>query len=190
MEDNKPVICVFCGSSFGANPQYAAAARSLGQLIAKRGFSMIFGGGGLGLMGETARAARDNGTRVKGILPEFLRRIEQPPEWEKELVLTPDLQQRKTQMLTMADAFVVLPGGPGTMDEFFEIVTSAQLQVLDKPILVVNTGGYFDPLEALMKHIVNEGFAKPTMLSLYRFVDTSEQAIDAIAEKLSPLPRQ
>jgi hypothetical protein len=184
MEDNKPVICVFCGSSFGANPQYAVAARTLGRLIAERGFSMVFGGGGLGLMGETARAARDNGVRAVGILPAFLRRIEQPPEWEKELVITPDLQLRKTQMLTMADAFVVMPGGAGTMDEFFEIVTSAQLGVLDKPILVVNTDGYFDTLERLMNHIVREGFARPTMLSYYRLVDTPEQAIDAISEKL------
>ncbi len=184
MEDNKPVICVFCGSSFGVDPQYAAAARTLGRLLAERGFSMIFGGGGLGLMGETARAARDNGARVAGILPEFLRRIEQPPEWEKELVITPDLQLRKTQMLARADAFVVLPGGAGTMDEFFEIVTSAQLGVLNKPILAVNTNGHFDLLEQLMNHLVSEGFAKPTMLSLYTMVDTPEQAIDAIAEKL------
>ena len=135
MEKTKPVICVFCGSSYGADPQYAAAARALGRLIAERGFSLVFGGGGLGLMGETARAARDGGAPVPGVLPEFLRRIEQPPEWEKDLIITPDLQLRKTRMLAMADAFVVLPGGPGTMDEFFEVVTSAQLGVLAKPIV-------------------------------------------------------
>lgn len=191
MEDNKPVICVFCGSAFGINPKYAEAARTLGRLLAERGFSMIFGGGGLGLMGETARAARDNGARVAGILPEFLRRIEQPPEWEKDLVITPDLQLRKTQMLARADAFVVLPGGAGTMDEFFEIVTSAQLGVLnDKPILAVNTDGYFDTLVRLLDNIVREGFAKPAMLSLFTLVDTPQQAIDAIAERLGLAARK
>jgi hypothetical protein len=180
----KPAICVFCGSSYGSNPQYAVAARTLGRLIAERGFSLVFGGGGPGLMGETARAVRDGGASVAGILPKFLRWVELPPEWEKDLIITPDLQERKTRMLAMADAFVVLPGGAGTMDEFFEVVTSASLGVLDKPILVVNTEGHFDPLERLMNHIVREGFARPKILDLYRFVDTPEEAIDAIAAKL------
>jgi uncharacterized protein (TIGR00730 family) len=121
---------------------------------------------------------------VAGILPKFLRWVELPPEWEKDLIITPDLQERKTRMLAMADAFVVLPGGAGTMDEFFEVVTSASLGVLDKPILVVNTEGHFDPLERLMNHIVREGFARPKILDLYRFVDTPEEAIDAITAKL------
>lgn len=190
MEKTKPVICVFSGSSFGAKPQYAAAARTLGRLIAERGFAMIFGGGGLGLMGETARAARDNGTRVMGILPEFLRHIEQPPEWEKDLVITPDLQLRKTRMMALADAFVVLPGGAGTMDEFFEIVTSAQLGLLDKPVAVVNTDGYFDPLLQLLNHIVQEGFALPAMFSLFTLAATPEQAIEAISEKLGLSARE
>jgi hypothetical protein len=180
----KPAICVFCGSSYGSNPQYAVAARTLGRLIAERGFSLVFGGGGPGLMGETARAVRDGGASVAGILPKFLRWVELPPEWEKDLIITPDLQERKTRMLAMADAFVVLPGGAGTMDEFFEVVTSASLGVLDKPILVVNTEGHFDPLERLMNHIVREGFARPKILDLYRFVDTPEEAIDAITAKL------
>jgi uncharacterized protein (TIGR00730 family) len=180
----KPAICVFCGSSYGSNPQYAVAARTLGRLIAERGFSLVFGGGGPGLMGETARAVRDGGASVAGVLPKFLRWVELPPEWEKDLIITPDLQERKTRMLAMADAFVVLPGGAGTMDEFFEVVTSASLGVLNRPILVVNTEGYFDPLERLMNHIVREGFARPEILDLYRFVDTPEEAIDAIAGTL------
>jgi hypothetical protein len=180
----KPAICVFCGSSYGSNPQYAVAARTLGRLIAERGFSLVFGGGGPGLMGETARAVRDGGAAVAGVLPKFLRWVELPPEWEKDLIITPDLQERKTRMLAMADAFVVLPGGAGTMDEFFEVVTSASLGVITKPILVVNTEGYFAPLERLMNHIVREGFARPKILDLYRIVDTPEEAIDAIAGEL------
>ncbi len=180
---------MFCGSSHGAKPQYAAAARALGRLIAERGFSLLFGGGGLGLMGETARAVRDGGAPVTGIMPQFLRRIEQPPEWEKELVVTPDLQLRKTRMLELSDAFVVLPGGAGTMDEFFEVVTSASLGVLPKPIVAVDTDGYFAPLDKLMKHIVAEGFARPEIFSFYKLVETPEAAMDAIAEQLGLLAR-
>jgi uncharacterized protein (TIGR00730 family) len=180
----KPVICVFCGSSYGSSPQYAMAARTLGRLIAERGFSLVFGGGAPGLMGEIARAVRDGGAQVAGVLPKFLRWVELPPEWEEDLVITADLQERKTRMLAMADAFVVLPGGAGTMDEFFEVVTSASLGVLTKPILVVNVEGYFDPLERLMSHIVCQGFARPKILDLYRFVDTPEEAIDAITGEL------
>ncbi len=189
-KNSNPLICVFCGSSSGSDPQYAAAARTLGRLIAGRGFSMLYGGGGLGLMGETARAVREGGAHVVGILPDFLRRVEQPPEWEKDLIVTPDLQDRKTRMLTMADAFVVLPGGAGTMDEFFEVVTSASLGVLAKPILVVNTAGYFATLERLMNHIVLEGFARPEILGVYRVVDTPEEAMDAIADELGLLTRK
>ena len=183
-DKTKLAICVFCGSSYGSNPQYVVAARTLGRLIAERGFSLVFGGGGPGLMGETARAVRDGGAPVLGVLPDFLRWVELPPEWEKDLIITPDLQERKTRMLAMADAFVVLPGGAGTIDEFFEVVTSASLGVLNKPILVVNTEGYFDTLQRLMNHIVREGFARPNILDLYRFVDTPEAAIDAIAAEL------
>jgi uncharacterized protein (TIGR00730 family) len=187
--ENKPAICVFCGSSHGSNPHYAAAARTLGRLIAERGFSLVFGGGGPGLMGETARAVREGGASVAGVLPEFLRWVELPPEWEKDLIITADLQERKLRMLAMADAFVVLPGGAGTMDEFFEVVTSASLGVLTKPILVVNTEGFFDTLERLMNHIVREGFARPKILGLYRFVDTPEEAIAAIENALGLPPR-
>jgi hypothetical protein len=185
-----PVVCVFCGSSFGADSRYAAAAKRLGVLIAERGFSLVFGGGGPGLMGVVARAVRDGGAPVLGVLPDFLRGVEKPPEWEQELIITPDLQLRKTRMLALADAFVVLPGGPGTMDEFFEVVTSAQLRVLAKPIVLVNIAGFFEPLSALMRHLVGQGFARPEMLELYTTVDTPEAAIDAVEKKLGLHARQ
>ena len=184
MEKKTPVVCVFCGSSFGADSRYAEAAKRLGGLIAERGFSLVFGGGGPGLMGVTARAVRDGGAAVLGVLPDFLRGVEKPPEWEQELIITPDLQLRKTRMLALADAFVVLPGGPGTMDEFFEVVTSAQLHVLAKPIVLVNVAGFFEPLKALMQHLVTQGFARPEMPALYTAVDTPEQAIDVVSRKL------
>jgi uncharacterized protein (TIGR00730 family) len=187
MDKKSPAICVFCGSSFGADPRYAEDARTLGRLIAGRGFSLVFGGGGLGLMGAVARAARDGGAKVVGVMPGFLRSHEQPPEWEQELDITPDLQLRKTRMLELADAFVVLPGGPGTMDEFFEVVTSAQLRVLTKPIVLVNTKGYFEPLLGLLRHLTSQGFARPALLDLFATVDTPEAAIALIEKKLNGL---
>jgi hypothetical protein len=184
MENKKLSICVFCGSAFGANPRHAEVAEKLGRLIAARGFALVYGGGGIGLMGILAKSVRAGGGQVTGIIPDFLRCVELPPEWERNMEVTPDLQQRKTRMLEAADAFVVLPGGAGTMDEFFEVVTSVQLQVSAKPVVVVNTDGYFAPLQALLEHLVREGFARPAMLGTYRVVDTPEAAMDAIAHAL------
>ncbi len=178
-------LCVFCGASFGTDPRYAETAERLGRLIAERGFSLVFGGGGPGLMGATAKAVVDAGSTVKGFLPDFLRGVEKPPEWEQELVITPDLQIRKMKMLAAADAFVVLPGGAGTMDEFFEVVTSAQLHVWVKPIVVVNVAGFFDPLLALMRHLVDQGFARADLLGLYTVAATPDEAIDQVTAKLS-----
>ena len=185
MKEKSPVVCVFCGSSFGADPRYAAAAKRLGELIAARGLRLVFGGGGLGLMGVVAKAARDGGAPVQGVMPDFLRFLERPPEWEQDLIVTPDLQLRKTRMLAAADAFVLLSGGAGTLDEFFEVVTSAQLGVLAKPIVLVDVAGYFEPLNALMRHLVAQGFAKADVLALYTTVDTPEAAVDAVTAALS-----
>lgn len=170
-------VCVFCGSSFGTDPAYAAAAKRLGELIAASGYGLVFGGGNVGLMGETARAARDGGVPVQGILPEFLKHLEPPLKAKEEVIITPDLQTRKVQMLASSDAFVILPGGLGTLDEYFEVVTSAQLRVFAKPIVVVNTNGYYAPLLALMEHIVKQGFARPDALTLHHTVSTPDEAV-------------
>ena len=190
MEKTKPIICVFCGSSHGSNPRYAAAAREFGTLLAKHGFSLVFGGGYVGLMGEMAHAARLGGAKVTGILPEFLRHLEPPSAEEENVILTPDLQERKRLMLSLADAFAVLPGGLGTLDEFFEIVTSAQLQVLAKPIVLLNLDGFFDPLERLLTHVATEGFAQRNIAKLYHLAPTPEQAMAWVNEKLGRAPRR
>jgi uncharacterized protein (TIGR00730 family) len=176
-EMKRLTICVFCGSSFGTNPAYAASAKRLGELIAASGYGLVFGGGNVGLMGEVARAARDGGVPVQGILPEFLRHLEPPLKAKEEVIITPDLQTRKVKMLAMSDAFVVLPGGLGTLDEYFEVVTSAQLRVFKKPIVVVDTEGYYAPLQALMEHVVAQGFAKPEALSLHHVVPSADEAV-------------
>jgi uncharacterized protein (TIGR00730 family) len=185
LKDKHPrAICVFCGSSHGKNPRYAEAARKMGALLAEHGFSVVFGGGGLGLMGETARAARDAGARVQGILPDFLKHLEPPLDTGERVTLTPDLFTRKERMIGLADGFAVLPGGNGTMDEFFEILTSAQLGLHRKPIVVVNVAGYFDPLLKLLDHIVAEEFAKPDIRNLFHVCATPEEAVRLFGDLL------
>jgi uncharacterized protein (TIGR00730 family) len=179
-------VCVFCGSSHGAKPVYAAAAKRLGEQIAANGYSLLFGGGNVGLMGEVARAARDGGASVKGILPEFLKHLEPPLPTKEKVVITPDLQSRKNLMLSLSDAFVVLPGGLGTFDEYFEVLTSAQLRVLGKPIIIVNIENYFAPLKALLDQITGEGFARPEIVALQHVVLSADAAIETLNRLLQP----
>lgn len=171
------VICVFCGSSHGADAAFADAARTLGRLIAERGGTLLFGGGDIGLMGETARTARAAGASVIGVLPGFLKHLEPPMGSSELLIDVPDFFERKKQMIARSDAFVFLPGGLGTMDEFFEVLTAAQLKQLAKPIVLVNIGGFFDPLERLIGHFIQTGFAAESIRLCYSVVATPEDAI-------------
>jgi uncharacterized protein (TIGR00730 family) len=141
-------VCVFCGSAFGDDPAFRVAAEALGSGIARMGYSLVFGGGGLGLMGVVANAALDGGSEIQGIMPDFLQALEPGVSPQEKLIVTPHLQERKNLMLQMSDAFLILPGGLGTFDEFFEVATEAQLGVHAKPIIVVNVNGYFDALDA------------------------------------------
>ena len=188
MDKTKPAICVFCGSSHGAKPGYAVAANRLGTLIGERGFSLVFGGGNVGLMGEVARAAHAAGARVLGVLPSFLQQLEQPLKSAEELIVVPDMQQRKAIMLARSDAFIVLPGGLGTFDEIFEVLSTAQLQVHKKPIVLVNTEGYFAKYETLIAHIVREGFAIRNIENFYRIQPTPEAALDFVSASLGHAP--
>jgi uncharacterized protein (TIGR00730 family) len=182
-ESGSLTLCVFCGSSPGKDPAYGEAARELGKLIGAGGHRLVFGGGAVGLMGEVAREARDAGAEVIGILPAFLRHLEPPLKSAEELIITPDLQQRKARMLAMADAFIHLPGGLGTMDEYFEVVTTAQLSVHRKPIVLIDVKHYFTPLKALIDHIVERGFARPDVATLHTFVSTPEEAMRAVSSR-------
>ena len=189
MENNKPTICVFCGSSPGSDASHAVAARRFGTLIGTHGFSLLFGGGYVGLMGEVAHAARQAGAHVTGVLPEFLRHLEPPSRDAQKMIITGDLQERKRLMLAYSDAFAVLPGGLGTLDEFFEVVTSAQLHALDKPVVLLDVGGFFRPLEALLAHVVAKGFAGEKIASLYHRAVAPEDAIAHIERMLGRAPR-
>jgi uncharacterized protein (TIGR00730 family) len=186
MDTNRPAICVFCGSSFGGDPAFRAAARALGEGIAAMGARLVFGGGGLGLMGEAARGAREGGAVVEGILPDFLRAVEPPLTHGETTEIVADLFVRKREMIARADAFAVLPGGLGTYDEFFEVLTAAQLGVHAKPILVVNVKGYFDALDALVRDCIARGFARDRVTSLYRMVSGPAEALDHLRHALAP----
>jgi hypothetical protein len=185
MEMNNPAVCVFCGSSAGTDPAHRAVARALGEGIAKAGFSLVFGGGDLGLMGEVARAAQGGGARVRGIIPAFLHKSEMQGRPEEDLIVTPDMQVRKFKMLAASDAFVVLPGGIGTLDEFFEVLAEAQLGVHAKPIIVVNVDGFYDAVTALLHDMVRQGFVQARALELYTVVADADAALKLLSEKLA-----
>jgi hypothetical protein len=178
-------ICVFCGSSFGDDPAFREAARAIGAGIAKMGYTLIFGGGGLGLMGDVAKAALDGGGTIQGIMPAFLQALEPEVSSQEKLIVTPHMQERKNLMLQMSDAFLVLPGGLGTFDEFFEVVTEAQLGVHTKPIIVVNVSGYYDALDAMLHAIIKAGFAKEMVLKLYYLADGAEAALEILEGRLA-----
>jgi uncharacterized protein (TIGR00730 family) len=185
MDKKKPAICVFCGSSFGTNPRFREAARALGAGIARLGFSMVYGGGANGLMGEVAGAAQAGGADVQGIIPAFLQDLIAPVSAEDKLIVTPHIQERKALMLQVSDAFLVLPGGLGTFDEFFEVATEAQLGVHAKPIIVVNVDGYFDSLDAMLREIVETGFASAKIMALYHLADGAEDALKILERTLA-----
>lgn len=181
----RPAICVFCGSSFGGDVEYAATARRFGEQMASRGFDLVFGGGGVGLMGEVAGAAAKAGARVTGIIPDFLRHLEPPLVTSSEIVITQSMNERKARMWAASDAFAVLPGGIGTLDEFAEALTGAQLKVHSKPLVLVNTKNYFGPLIALLEHFVAQKFMKAGVMDLILVVPDVEAALDAIAARVN-----
>ena len=158
-------------------------------MIGETGSSLVFGGGNVGLMGEVARAAHAAGAPILGVLPSFLRHLEQPLKTAEELIVVPDMQQRKSIMLERSDAFIALPGGLGTFDEIFEVLSTAQLQVHKKPLVLIDTEGYFSTFEPLIARIVREGFAIRSIENFYRIVPTPDAAMEFVATALGRAPR-
>ena len=181
----KAAVCVFCGSSFGNDPAFREAAQAIGTGIARMGYSLVFGGGGLGLMGDVAKAALAGGSEIQGIMPGFLQALEPEVSPQEKLIVTPHMQERKNLMLQMSDAFLVLPGGLGTFDEFFEVAVEAQLGVHAKPIIVVNVKGYYDALDAMLHATIEKGFAKDTVLKLYYLADGAQAALEILEGALN-----
>ena len=160
-------VCVFCGSRMGRNTAYAQAARDVGQLIALRGWRLIYGAGDVGLMGEVARAAVREGGSTMGVIPIHLMEREKGKRDLTTLVITENMHERKKVMFMNSDAIVVLPGGAGSLDEFFEVLTWAQIGLHTKPIFLLNTDGYWQPLIHLLNHVIDQGFAEATTRKLF-----------------------
>ncbi len=160
MPPSKASVCVFCGSRSGANPAYAADARATGRMLARNGWRLVYGAGDVGLMGEVARTAQAEGAETFGVIPVHLLNREVGKRDLSSFVVTETMHERKKVMFMNCDAIVVLPGGGGSLDEFFEVLTWRQLGLHAKPIILLNTEGYWTPLVALIDRIVAEGFAE------------------------------
>lgn len=184
-------ICVFCGSRPGTRPVYSRLAGQVGRVIARAGFGLVYGGGRVGLMGDAANAALEAGGEVIGVIPEPLARKEIAHEGCSELIVVPDMHQRKALMAARSDAFLTMPGGVGTYEEFFEILTWSVLGLHAKPIGLLNVDGYFDPLIALLEHGVEEGFMSPTDLQRVLVSDDPEDLVSRLPglETGPPRPR-
>ena len=151
-------ICVFCGTNAGSRPEYGAAARALGQLLAEENIELVYGGASVGIMGELADAVHEHGGHVTGIIPQQLIKKEAAHTGIPDLIVVASMHQRKSQMADMSDGFIALPGGIGTMEGFFEILTWGQLGIQHKPSGLLNVAGYFDELIKFLDHAVAEGF--------------------------------
>ena len=171
-------VCVYCGSRPGAVPAYAEAARELGAGLAARDLRLVYGAGDVGLMGEVARAAQAAGAETFGVIPEHLVRREVGKSDLTSYVVTETMHERKKVMLMNADAVVVLPGGPGSLDELFEVLTWRQLGLHDKPIVILNVEGYWDKLRDLLDHVIGQGFADASLADYLAWVATPDQALD------------
>ncbi|WP_022704525.1 TIGR00730 family Rossman fold protein [Pseudorhodobacter ferrugineus] len=163
-------ICVFCGARSGLRPEYTTAATETGQLIADEGWRLVYGAGDIGLMGDVARAAKTAGGDTLGVMPMHLVNREIAKRDLGQLILTETMHERKKVMFMNCDAIVVLPGGGGSLDEFFEVLTWRQLGLHAKPIFLLDVAGYWQPLLALLDHVIAQGFADETMRSYVEVV--------------------
>ena len=174
-------IVVYCGSNLGNTPAYYEAAREMGQAIAKHCGCLVYGGGKIGLMGTVADAAMEAGGEVIGVIPTFLREKEVAHTGLSRLIETPDMTSRKNKMIELADGFVAMPGGLGTYEELFEVLSQAQLRLHAKPIGILNTGGFFDALIAMMQQTVEAGFMPQANMNLLCVADNAEEVLQKMA---------
>jgi uncharacterized protein (TIGR00730 family) len=175
-------VCVYCGSSGAVDQRYRTAADEIGRSLAAAGIALVFGGGRIGLMGIAADAALANGGRVIGVIPAALRDRELAHQNVSELVVVDTMHDRKRVMAERADAFAVLPGGIGTLDEAFEMLTWRQLGLHDKPIFLVDVAGYWQPLRALFDHIVEQRFATSLVPRLIEIVPNAAAVMTALRQ--------
>jgi len=174
-------VLVFCASSSACDPTFHDAAAELGRAIARAGNTLVYGGGAVGSMGALADAALAEGGHVLGIIPRFMRELEWAHSGLTELRLVDDMQQRKREMLRVADAIVTLPGGSGTLEELFEAITMKRLGLFSKPIIIVNQDRFYDPLFQLLRSSVERRFMNDVHLDMWEAVDTIDDVLPAIA---------
>lgn len=174
-------VCVYCGSRAGRDPAYSEDAVTLGMGLAARDWRLVYGAGDVGLMGDVARAAQAAGGETFGVIPQHLVAWEVGKTDLTHYVVTETMHERKKVMFMNCDAVVVLPGGAGSLDELFEALTWRQLGLHDKPIVLVNTAGFWDPLLALLHHIVDQHFAEPSLLEFYTVVPDAEAALKTLS---------
>jgi uncharacterized protein (TIGR00730 family) len=177
-------ICVYCGSGSGQNPAFVEAARAFGRILADQGIGLVYGGGSLGLMGEIAHTVLKHGGHVTGIIPSFLSEREHMLLEAQELLVVEDMHQRKRLMFLKSDAFVALPGGLGTLEEFVEQLTWSQLGRHQKPIVLANIDGFWDPLLVLFKRMQHEGFIRPGLELKLELVGRVTEIVPRIASAL------
>jgi uncharacterized protein (TIGR00730 family) len=180
-------IAVYCASSSGSDPAYMAEAEALGLAIADAGLGMVYGGASIGLMGAAADAALAAGAEVTGVLPEFLAGREISHHGLSRLEIVATMHQRKARMVALADAFLILPGGYGTLDEMFEILTWSQLKMHAKPCVLINTGGYWDKLLAFADTVVEAGFLPPRSRALLQVAPDARSAVAMVLDQITPL---
>jgi uncharacterized protein (TIGR00730 family) len=179
-------VCVFCGSNGGADPAYVAAAEAVGAGLAQRGISIVYGGGRVGLMGALADSARAAGGEVVGVMPQALVDREIGHTGIDDLHVVDTMHERKALMVELADAFIALPGGIGTLEELFEVYTWAQLGIHAKPLALLDVAGYYKPLAAFLDHAVTERFLRPESRAMLAVADSLEDVLDAFERWRAP----
>ena len=173
-------LCIYCGSRNGTNPTYRRAATALGRAIADQNWRLVFGAGDVGLMGAVAQAAQAGGAETLGVIPTHLVSREIKAADLTTCIITETMHERKKVMFMNADAVAVLPGGAGSLDEFFEVLTWRQLGLHEKPLFLLDVAQYWSPLVSLMEHVVEQGFAEANILSYVRVVPTVEALVAAL----------
>ena len=179
-------ISIFCGAHEGKNPKYAEAARSVSECIAKKGINVVFGGGNVGLMKIISDTALDNGVEVLGISLKSLHALELANPRLKEIVVADTLLDRKDEFMSRSDAFIVLPGGVGSLDELAEIMASNQLGIINKPVGILNTEGYYDHLLEWFNNAVKEGFISSSNLNELLVSDSPEELVEMVVNHKRP----
>jgi len=188
-DNNIRSICVFCSSSSSAESVYMESALELGRGIGKLGVTLVYGGASIGLMGQAALGVHEEGGRVIGVLPEFFRKKEIEYLDADELIVTPDMRSRKAIMEENADAFIALPGGIGTLEEVTEIFSMIQLNLMSKPLILVNINGFFDSLTNLLNEMVNHRFLKREFMDALVIVSTPQNALDYLSSHYKIIPQ-